>query len=165
MDSNSVFPLNFVITPGASAPRRATKGAAGFDCTALTREFLTCVNGELVPVKPPQTKQFDIVKYSTGLSFEIPQGYVILTFARSSIAKMPLMLANSTGVIDSDFRGEITFMFRIFNPQNIANTSYQVGDRIGQLVVLKLGELAPVEVSELAKSARGSGMFGSTGQR
>lgn len=156
--------LKYTLAKGAKAPVKATAGAAGFDCFALSLEFLTYKDGELEVIEPGQAKQFDLVKYSTGVSLEIPEGFVGLTFARSSITKMPLIMANTTGVIDSDYRGEVIFMFRILNPGNIAKTAYKIGDRIGQLVLVELGDFKLEESGKLTDSARGSGAYGSTGR-
>lgn len=155
--------LKYTLAKGAKAPVKATSGAAGYDCFALNREFLTYKDGELVAVEPGHARQFDIVKYSTGVRLEIPEGYTGLTFARSSISKMPLIMANTTGVIDSDYRGEVIFMFRILNPEDITETAYKIGDRIGQLVLVELGDLELKISNKLSDTSRGSGAYGSTG--
>ena len=76
--------------PDAIIPKYSKPGDAGLDLTAvectMTRDVLTC---------------------HTGLSIEIPDGYVGLLYPRSSIHKKPLSMANSVGVIDSGYRGEI----------------------------------------------------------
>ncbi len=163
-DENSEIELRFIRLGKVPVPAKATAGAAGFDCVALKREFLTSVDGELRVIEAGQAKQFDLVRYSTGLALEIPPGHVGLAFARSSISKMPLILANTTGVIDSDFRGELSFMFRILNPDNIAKTAYQVGDRIGQILIMSLDDIKLIEADRLSESDRGHGAYGSTGR-
>lgn len=156
--------LNYTLSPGAKPPIKATPGAAGFDFFAATREFFTVKNGELMVIKPKDAKQFDLVRYGTGVHCEIPSGFVGLAFARSSIIKMPLIMANTTGVIDSDYRGEIIYMFRILDPENITETSYQIGDRVGQLVIVKSPDFKAKEVNTLSDSERGHGGYGSTGR-
>ena len=104
----------------------------------------------------------DYVEYGTNLAFEIPNGVVGLLFASSSISKYDLSLCNSVGVIDSGYRGEIKLRFKTtynYNPRKI----YNVGDRIGQLVLVPF--LIPkLEVVEnLSNTSRNSGGFGSSG--
>lgn len=100
-----------------------------------------------------------IAVYSTNLGVEIPEGYVGLIFPRSSISKKDLMLANSVGVIDSGYRGEIKFMFRVFTWD-----IYRVGDKIGQLIILPYPKIEVVASTkdEVSKTERGEGGFGST---
>lgn len=135
--------------PNAQAPLRATEGAAGYDLFAATEEVKMELTGP-------------IVTYSTGIGVKIPNGYVGLIAPRSSIAtKTTLALANSVGVIDSDFSGVITFKFRNLNIGS--GKKYKVGDRIGQLLVVPVEEVEFEEVEELPETVRGSGGYGSTG--
>src|ERR1700744_3150088 len=84
----------------AIVPEYATDGSAGLDITAIERNLI--LKGSVA-----------YAEYKTGLAFEIPSGYVGLIFPRSSItSKTNLVLANSVGVIDSDYRGEVTFRFK-----------------------------------------------------
>ena len=115
--------------------------------------------------------------FKTGLKIEIPNGYVGLIYPRSSISKKDLMLANSVGVIDSGFRGEVQVRFNKtgdFHPYryqvgeiqvrfNKNITEYQVGDRIAQLIILPYPQVSFNEVDSLEDSERGKGGFGSTG--
>lgn len=127
----------------AVLPTYAKVGDAGMDLTATSKEEL---NGR--------------IKYGTGVAVEIPEGHVGLLFPRSSIYKTSLNLANSVGVIDSGYRGEVCVIFRLTG----SGTSYKIGDRIAQLVVLPYPDVAVVEVDELSDSDRNSGGFGSTGE-
>lgn len=120
------------------------------------------------------------IVYGTGLAFEIPEGFVGLIFPRSSLAKKHLTLTNSVGVIDSGYRGEVTFKFRPsmdirdYDGEKVTwNTSmgvintftdYNVGDRIGQLIILPYPKIEFEEADELSKSERGEGGYGSTGK-
>lgn len=102
----------------------------------------------------------DQITYGTGISMEIPKGYVGLVFPRSSIRKYELELTNSVGVIDSGYRGEIQATFnKVHNKLN----SYNVGDRIAQIMIIPYPRISFIEVEELSTSERGSGGFGSTG--
>jgi len=94
------------------------------------------------------------------LSFEVPKGYVCLIFPRSSVTNKDLMLKNSVGVLDSGYRGDLIFRFQKFEGQEI----YEVGDRVGQIIILPYPFVKIEEVSELADSNRGEGGLGYTGK-
>ena len=101
------------------------------------------------------------ITYGTDISLEIPEGYVGLIFPRSSIRKYELQLSNSVGVIDSGYRGEIQFTFNKTN--GLDSLSYNVGDRIGQIVIVPYPQIEFIEANELSDSERGHGGFGHTG--
>lgn len=154
----SKLPVKFKkLHPDAVIPARATDGSAGWDLTMLEGECLTW------PI-------VDFVKLRTGIAVEIPQGYVGLLFPRSSCYKNMQQLANSVGVIDSDYRGEICFVYRVIDMQRIRDNEehnkmvYKKGDRIGQLVIIPCPAVELVEVDELSQTERGEGGFGSTGR-
>ena len=114
----------------------------------------------------------DNIVYGSGVAMEIPQGYVGLVFPRSSNAKKDLILSNSVGVIDSGYRGELSFKFKpssviekpdlAYIPESISK--YEVGDRIGQIIIMPYPEVEFVEVEELSDSDRGNGGYGSSGK-
>ena len=128
--------------PDAVIPRYAKAGDAGLDLTAV--EIIA--DGSLLT-------------YKTGLAVEIPNGYVGLLFPRSSVYKTGQTLTNCVGVIDSGYRGEIMMKFS-FSPQGL---EYEVGDRVGQLLIMPYPKVEFVEVDELSETSRGSGGYGSTG--
>ena len=128
----------------AVIPKYAKLGDAGLDLTATSIEHTD-----------------NYIEYGTGLALEIPQGYVGLVFPRSSISKTGLSLSNSVGVIDSGYRGEIKFRFRLTNDQRVW---YSVGDRVGQIIIMPYPSINLTEVDELSSSDRSSGGFGSTGE-
>ena len=133
----------------AVLPKRGSAFAAGADLYACLETETTLAPGETMLVP-------------TGLALEIPDGYVGLVFARSSVAsKRGLAPANKVGVIDSDYRGEL--LVALFNhgavPQTIAPQ-----ERIAQLVVVPYLAADYVEADELSDTVRGSGGFGSTGK-
>ena len=130
----------------AVAPSKAHGNDAGYDLTAYTVS---------------EDRKRNIVTYGTGIAVEIPDGYVGLIFPRSSVYKHQLELANCVGVIDSGYRGEIEFMFRIVQPHI---SRYSLGDRIGQLVIMQLPSIELEEADDLSDSDRGIGGFGSTGR-
>ena len=134
----------------AVLPIRGTKGAAGID--------LTCTN---ITTTLNEANQLMLV-YHTDLAVEIPKGYVGLLVPRSSIWKKSLMLTDSLGIIDSDFRGEIVAIMKATT--DTVPAIYKQGERFCQLVILKKPEYTIKEVEELSKTERGEGGFGSTGQ-
>lgn len=138
------------LCPEAVAPRQGTPGSAGFDLTA-TAAWLES-----------NTK---MVKCNTGIAVEIPKGYVGLVFPRSSICRTVNRLSNCVGVIDSDYRGEITAVFDVL-PRDFGfrPNSYRAGDRFAQLVIVPIPKVEYVEVEELTPTERGAGGYGSTGK-
>ena len=100
-------------------------------------------------------------KTKTGLAFEIPLGYVGLIFPRSSVRNYQLSLSNCVGVIDSGYRGEVQFTFNKL--AGIPSKKYEVGDRIGQMIIMPHPEVLLVEMENLSTTERGDGGFGSSG--
>ena len=96
--------------------------------------------------------------YGTGLAMEIPEHHVGLLFARSSVSKKDVRLANAVGVIDSGYRGEVMLKF-----DQIGGDHYEVGDRVGQLMLIQIPSINFVEVVNLSPSDRNKGGFGSSG--
>jgi dUTP pyrophosphatase len=102
----------------------------------------------------------------TGLAIAFPPGYGMFIFPRSGLGtKLGLTLRNSTGIIDSDYRGEILLKFNFGFPDARGNihTALLPGSRIAQATILQIPEVFLEEVSELPNSVRGAGGFGSTG--
>lgn len=124
---------------------------------------------DLVATSVDQDEYGNIV-YHTGLAFEIPDGYVGLIFPRSSLSKYSLRLTNSVGVIDSGYRGEVMFKYEVKNTymqglvKKISGEIYQVGDRIGQMIIMPYPKINLVEADELSGSDRNEGGFGSSGK-
>lgn len=128
-------------------PSYSKVGDAGLDLTATSVNIV-------------QTPDYGYVEYGTDLAFEIPEGYVGLLFPRSSISKTGMWLANSVGVVDSNYRGEVKLRFKA-----IPNTTkYEVGERVGQLVILPVPHISLLAVTELSDSNRGSQGFGDSGK-
>lgn len=100
----------------------------------------------------------------TGLAFEIPEGYVGLLFPRSSLSNKPLMMANSVGVIDSGYRGEVTAEFNITDTRYSAFSHYQEGDKIAQMIIIPYPEIEFEWADSLSETDRGTGGHGSTGR-
>lgn len=150
------------LTDDATMPTKAHPTDAGFDLYATSRNI--DADGNLV--------------YGTGLAFEIPEGYAGFIFPRSSNAKKDILLTNSVGVLDSHYRGEVTMKFKpssalVPEPRghdtyivagNMRLRYYDIGDRIGQLVVMPVPEVELEFADELTETDRGTGGYGSTGR-
>ena len=133
----------------AKLPERGTPGAAGADIRAL-------LDGP-VSIEPGQT-----VMLPTGLAFEIPEGYVGLVFARSSLgSKRGLAPANKVGVIDSDYRGEVKVALHNHSAQI---QTIEPDERVAQFVVVPFLAAEYEEAQNLSYTERGEGGFGSTGR-
>lgn len=134
----------------AVIPTYATDGSAGMDMTAISKTY----------------DDFGNICYGTGIAMEIPEGYVGLVVPRSSNTKKRLLMGNSVGIIDSDYRGEITFKFKRMPLAHgdAEIEDYKVGERIGQITFLAYPQVQFEEVAELSKTERGKGGYGSTGK-
>lgn len=132
--------------PNAVIPSYAKRGDAGMDLTATTVDVDGIGN----------------IVYGTGLAFEIPEGYVGLLFPRSSNSRTSLILTNSVGVLDSGYRGEVMFKFKSIS--SIHEKYYEIGERIGQIIILPYPHIEFEESEELTKTDRGIGGYGSTGK-
>jgi dUTP pyrophosphatase len=126
-------------------PAYATDGSAGLDIYAHELEFINA----------------STIKYSMGWAVEIPPGYFGLITPRSSIVKRHMRLANTVGIIDSDYRGEVTAIF-------IGNSTYwkpyYLDERIAQMLILPYPKIEVVHAEQLNDTKRGEGGYGSTGK-
>lgn len=138
------------LIPDAVAPSYGRPGDAGLDMTAIDVEYGKDDNG--------RTLYF---QYNTYIAVEIPEGHVGLLFPRSSVSKTPQFLANSVGVVDSNYRGGISFRFKTDGSN--AGTIYSPGDRVGQLVIMPIPHVELKEIGDLSETNRGSEGFGSSG--
>jgi len=129
----------------AVIPKYSKLGDAGMDLTAIFKIENTSFS----------------CSYGTGLSIEIPEGYVGLLFPRSSIKDKDIILSNCVGVIDSGYRGEIKFSFRKFD--GLDSLDYKVGEIIGQIIILPYPQIELEEEDELSITEINTGGFGSTG--
>lgn len=134
----------------AQIPEYATDGSVGLDLIAVDHCF-------------DNDKHFH--EYGTGLSLELPPGYEAQIRPRSSISsKVDLVLINSPGTIDTDYRGELIVRFKELNSYVTKPRIYEVGDKIAQLVIVPVPKVKLIEVQEMTETDRGSGGFGSTGR-
>ena len=136
------------LNDNAIIPTSGSEYAAGYDLYVCTETPITI---------PSHCTE----KIGTGLAIEIPNGYFGGIYARSGLAtKQGLRPANCTGVVDSDYRGEV--IVALHNDTNEAKL-IMPGERIAQLVVMPFLEVEFNEVNELENTKRGDGGFGSTG--
>jgi len=151
----------------AVIPSYATEGSAGMDITATSVEY---------------NKEIDCWVYHTGLSFKIPEGYVMQIYPRSSNRKTDCYLTNSVGILDSDYTGELLVCYKNRNTTNTIlptelhrgevykyktvdmKAPYLIGDRIAQIIIMPYHKIEFKEVKELPETVRGNGGFGSTGK-
>jgi dUTP pyrophosphatase len=137
----------------ARIPVYSTQGAACFDLFALIEP-----DSEINRVHLSKP-----VLFRTGLSVEVPDGHVMMIFSRSGHGfKNNIRLSNCVGIIDSDYRGEISVKLASDDPDN---KPFRVddGDRIAQALILPVERVEFIVSDELSDTARGEGGFGSTG--
>jgi dUTP pyrophosphatase len=150
------------LVEGAVIPSYAKQGDAGLDLTATSKKY----------------DEYGNTVYGTGLAFKIPEGYFGLLVPRSSNSKTDLRLTNSSGILDSGYIGEVMFKYRNDNYARMDgglqahlamgdiafNNEYEIGDRIGQLIILPYPQIEFQEVDDLGETERGDGGFGSSGR-
>lgn len=129
--------------PNAVTPFYATEGSAAMDLTAVSSEYIDTEH----------------IKYNFGLAFQIPKGKAGLIFPRSSCYKQKQLLSNCVGVIDSDYRGEISAVMI-----GTSKSSYTTSERVAQIMFIDAPQIEFVETDELSTSERGEGGYGSTGK-
>ena len=129
-------------------PEYSTKGSSGMDLRAYLDEPL---------IVPPMGR----VLIPTGLYPQIPLGYELQIRARSGMSlKHGLTMANGIGTIDSDYRGEIGIIMI-----NLSDKEYTInnGDRVAQMVAMKIEKISINVVDKLESTNRNEGGFGSSG--
>lgn len=150
---NDALPVHITRDPDCAdlpLPTYETEHAAGMDLRAAMREPLTLAPGErtLVP---------------TGLRIALPPGMEAQIRPRSGLAlKHGILLVNSPGTIDADYRGEIRIILA-----NFGNDPYTIqrGDRIAQMIIAPVSKVQWVLADSLDETPRGEGGFGHTGER
>ncbi|MDV7391321.1 dUTP diphosphatase [Arthrospira platensis SPKY1] len=136
-----------LIDPAATMPTYATDGAACFDLYAAASARVYGRSNAAI---------------RTGLSFEVPWGYALMIYSRSGHGfKHGIRLANATGVVDSDYRGEVLVCL---HNDSLEDYIVAPGDRIAQAMLIQ-APMVRFEVAEqLSITDRGAGGFGSTGK-
>lgn len=148
------------LSEDAVVPQKANLSDAGFDLVAIDNGVVDAEG---------------FIQYRTGLSIEPQKGFNTEIWPRSSISKYDLALANSIGLVDNGYRGELFIRFKptlrfkqdkkgeFFVALPVPLKKYNKGDKIAQLVVSQTVEATLVDAVELSQTSRGSGGFGSTG--
>lgn len=167
------------LNENAVIPSYAKPGDMGMDLTAIAMEY---------------DADIDCYIYHTGLAFELPKGYGMLLFPRSSNRKTEAYMTNHVGILDSGYRGELLICYKNRTSSKIINAikilscaikdivnryltkskpnlsnfineaPYEVGERIAQLVIIPYPSIEFIESDELSESERGEGGHGSTGK-
>ena len=135
--------LNIKLKEGAKMPTKAHANDAGFD---LYCDSISWDNGRMI--------------CGTGVHAQIPEGFVGLVTPRSSIRSTAHMMANSVGVIDAGYIGEISVTFRVSGTGRM----YEIGERVAQLLVIEIPEVSLTQVENLEQTERGEGGHGSSGK-
>lgn len=139
--------------PNAKIPIRSSKGAAGWDFFVI---------GE--PDILYDTHHIPIFLFHTGLAIEIPPGFFLGIFPRSSLGKRGFTLSNCVGVIDEDYRGELMFPLRSSDPERTEYNWKELGDRLVQGILLPYTRMEFQEVDSLSQTERQTKGFGATGK-
>lgn len=133
----------------AKIPTFGTEFSAGADLYYAEEHEISVCSGQKCSI-------------GTGISMEIPEGYVGLVFARSGLAcKNGLRLCNSVGVIDADYRGEIKVV--LYNDSEYVR-EIKPGERVAQMIIMPYPKVIFTEVEELSDTVRGVSGFGGTGR-
>lgn len=133
------------LSPDSVVPSYAHDGDACMDLTAISKTIV-------------EEDGYGYLEYGFGWAFEIPAGYVMELYPRSSISNTGLILVNGPGQIDSTFRGEVKARFKWVK----GSKAYEIGDRAVQFKVVPYPTMEMEEVEELSETTRGEGGFGST---
>ena len=145
------------LVPDTKLPTRGSDYAAGYDLYACRSEKEVEKDGKKCVVIPAHST----VPIGRGVAVAIPEGYFGGIYARSGLSiKQGLRPGNCTGVIDSDYRGEL--IVGLHNDKDEDKT-VEIGERIAQLIVQPFVALEFEEKEKLSETVRGEGGFGSTG--
>ena len=145
-------------TPGLPWPERKSEQAAGFDCCAAVDE-------------PIRIRTGCIYKIPLGFALSLPYGYEAQIRPRSGLSSEGLIMPNSPGTIDADYRGQVhaVVYFLPICRGTVLHLAEEMiinpGDRIAQMVIAPVPDVkfAPCSFDNLSKTARGQRGFGSTG--
>ena len=131
--------------PDAIIPKYSHVGDAGMDLFSVEKDFILKPNYRIL--------------VATGLSIELPKGYVSLIWDKSGVASKGIKTMG--GVIEHTYRGEYKIIL-----VNLSNKDYEIkkGQKIAQLLIQKIETAEVEEVDELSETTRGDGGFGSTGK-
>lgn len=146
MPSNNNIFVKYTVAHANLVPKQALKGDVGYDLRSAISTVINPGEKKLIP---------------TGLALELPRNTFGMVCTKSGLAlNHGIIVLNSPGIIDSNFRGEIEVLIR-----NTSDTWYKVPQysKVAQLVILSHGDIILTPVSQLGDTERGSNGFGSTG--
>ena len=141
--------IKIKLGPNGIMPTKGTEGAAAYDLYAT----------EDVPL----LREFNSHTMDLDFAIELPEGFAAFIYPRSGLGSKGLHLANVVGVIDSDYRGNISakLKFEYFSSYNI---KIYRGDRILQMVIQQIPNTTLIAAETLSTTKRGTGGYGSTGK-
>lgn len=116
---------------------------------------------DLRTMEPIDCRPGEVVKVPTGVRVEIPYGFAGFLMSRSGQGKLRVTLANSVGLIDHQYRGEI---FAQITNDGINTFRAEKFDRIAQLVLVPVVNATFKVVDKVSETARGENGFGSSGK-
>lgn len=161
-------PIEFLFeTPMNKDAKYATEGSAAMDVKVdITQTELDINQTARIIPDPDYTSALRVYPGATvlmdlGFRVAIPEGYELQVFPRSGLSVKGITVANSPGLIDSDYRGKVKVIIR-----NDGNTFYDFkqGERIAQIKVVKSLRIKMIEVTQLSETKRGEGGFGHSGR-
>ena len=141
----SIFKPVLKILTSFILPEYKTSGSACFDISVTINKIL---------------KPKELYNFGTGLRMEIPKGWSLLVFPRSSLGQKKCIIPNSVGVIDSDYRGEVKVPILNLSDEDVI---FDVGQRVAQGLLVKAKQCRILKTEILSDTDRGDGGFGSTG--
>ena len=144
----SPLPIQILCEDLFFIPEKSTIGSLGLDIKAKLEE-------EEITIYP-----LDTIKIKAGFSLAVPNGYHAKIVSRSGLSSKGIVVSNSPGIIDSDYRGEICVLLTNTgkNPYKLANKT-----RVAQMFFDKNLDTEFIFVTSLDQTERGAGGFGSTG--
>ena len=161
-------PIEFLFeTPMNKDAKYATEGSAAMDVKVdITHTELDIDQAARIIPDPDYTTVLRVYPGATvlmdlGFRVAIPEGYELQVFPRSGLSVKGITVANSPGLIDSDYRGKVKVIIR-----NEGNNYYDFkqGERIAQIKVVKSLRIKMIEVTQLSETKRGEGGFGHSGR-
>lgn len=120
-----------------------------------------------VYVHSVEVKDDGRIVYHTGLHFALPEDYEMEIRPRSSATKTTIVMQNSPGTLDQDYRGELMIVHRSISAPYHSKIEYNVGDRVAQILIRRRERIVWKEVptiEDLGTTERGAGGFGSSGK-
>lgn len=136
-----------LVNPNAVMPAKAGPNECGYDVVAAVEPVI----------------QDTYIEYDIGIQVEPPAGFYFILVPRSSVTKYDLVFAQGVGIIDPTYRGNLKMRFKRIKTA-VGSKIYDVGDKIGQLVLMPYFSAPIVQKETLTDTARGAGGFGSTGK-